>query len=76
MTGRVGDSEEGRPLTQPKITKDALRAMAAASGLELSDEQLDELLPQVLRSVDGLDDLDVLDLQDVEPAVLFKTDQE
>ena len=63
-------------MTEPKITRDALRAMAAASGLELTDQQLDELLPQVQRSVEGLDGLEVLDLQDVEPAVLFKADPE
>lgn len=50
--------------------------MAAASGLQLSDEQVTELLPQVQQSVDGLDGLEVLDLQGVEPAVLFKADQE
>ena len=48
--------------------------MAAASGLELSEQQLDELLPQVQRSVEGLEGLEALDLQDVEPAVTFKID--
>ena len=50
--------------------------MAAASGLELTDQQLDELLPQVQRSVEGIKGLEALDLQDVEPAVSFKIDAE
>ena len=63
-------------MAQSKVTKETIRAMAAASGLQLSDEQMTELLPQVQQSVDGLDGLEVLDLQDVEPALLFKADQE
>ena len=58
------------------ITVETLRAMASASGLELTDEQLDDLLPQVQRSVDELERLDILDLQDVEPAVHFRADRE
>ncbi len=58
------------------ITVETLRAMASASGLELTDEQLDDLLPQVQRSVDELEQLDILDLQDVEPAVHFRADSE
>lgn len=58
------------------ITAETLRAMASASGLELTDEQLDDLLPQVQRSVDELERLDILDLQDVEPAVQFRADRE
>ena len=58
------------------ITVETLRAMASASGLELTDEQLNDLLPQVQRSVDELERLDILDLQDVEPAVHFRADRE
>lgn len=61
-------------MTEPKITRDALRSMAAASGLEFTDRQLDELLPQVQRSVEGIEGLEALELQDVEPAVSFKID--
>ena len=50
--------------------------MASASGLDLTDDQLDDLLPQVQRSVDELERLDILDLQDVEPAVHFRADSE
>jgi hypothetical protein len=50
--------------------------MAAASGLEFTDQQLDELLPQVQRSAEGIEGLEALELQDVEPAVSFKIDAE
>ena len=50
--------------------------MASASGLELADEQLADLLPQIQRSVDELERLDILDIQDVEPAVHFRADRE
>ena len=58
------------------ITIETLRAMASASGLELADEQLADLLPQIQRSVDELERLDILDIQDVEPAVHFRADRE
>ena len=63
-------------MTKRVITVETLRAMASASGLDLTDDQLDDLLPQVQRSVDELERLDILDLQDVEPAVLFRADSE
>ena len=63
-------------MTEPKITRDTLQAMAAASGLEFTDQQLDELLPQVQRSAEGIEGLEARELQDVEPAVSFKIDAE
>ena len=50
--------------------------MASASGLDLTDDQLDDLLTQVQRSVDELERLDILELQDVEPAIQFRADLE
>ena len=63
-------------MTKRVITVETLRAMASASGLDLTDDQLDDLLPQVQRSVDELERLDILELQDVEPAVQFRADLE
>ena len=60
------------PMAKREVTREALKAMASLSGLELSDERVDELLPQVQRAVDGLAGLDVLDLESVEPAVVFR----
>ena len=63
-------------MTKRVITVETLRAMASASGLDLTDDQLDDLLPQVQRSVDELERLDILELQDVEPAVQFRANSE
>ena len=63
-------------MTKRVITVETLRAMASASGLDLTDDQLDDLLPQVQRAVDELERLDILELQDVEPAVQFRADLE
>ena len=41
------------------------------SGLDLSDDELDALVPQVQRAAEGLAGLDALDLDDVEPAIVF-----
>ena len=59
-------------MERSRISKDALRAMASLSGLELSDERLEELLPVVQRSADMAARLDELDLEGVEPAIIFK----
>jgi len=63
-------------MAKPQVTKEALRALANLSGLELSEGQLEGLLPQVQRVVEGLEGLDVLNLEDIEPAVVFKPETE
>lgn len=55
----------------PRISRETLRALADMAGVRISDERLDELLPQVQRTLDSMAELDALDLQDVEPAVVF-----
>ena len=59
-------------MPKPQVTKETLRAMAELSGLELSDEELEELLPQVQRTVEGMEGLNILNLENVEPAVVFR----
>lgn len=59
-----------------RVTKDTLKALAAMLGLDLSDDTLDELLPQVQRTTESMSELDDLDLESVEPAVTFKADRE
>ncbi len=55
-----------------EITLDSLRAMARLAGLEISDERLEGLLPQIQRSAASMNALDeLLDLDGVEPAVTF-----
>ena len=60
-------------MANPRVTKETLKAMAQLSGLELSDEALEELLPQIRQTVESLAGLD---LQSVEPAIVFKPDLE
>ena len=60
-------------MAKPRVTKETLKAMAQLSGLELSDEALEELLPQIRQTVESLAGLD---LQSVEPAIVFKPDLE
>ena len=46
--------------------------MAALAGLELSDERLEELLPQARKAAEDAASLDGLDLEAIEPAVVFR----
>jgi Asp-tRNA(Asn)/Glu-tRNA(Gln) amidotransferase C subunit len=63
-------------MAEQRVSKDAFRAMAGLSGLELTDDELEELLPQVQRTFEGMVGLDVLNLGDVEPAISFKAEEE
>ena len=48
--------------------------MADMLGLDLSQTRLEELLPQVEGTARGLAELDGLDLESVEPAIVFRPD--
>ena len=63
-------------MAKPKVSRESLKAMADLSGLELDDERLEELLPQVRRIVEAMDGLDPMNLEGIEPAVVFKADME
>ena len=59
-------------MTDTEITLESLRAMARLAGLEISDERLAILLPQIQRTAASMNALDeVLDLEGVEPALTF-----
>ena len=62
-------------MAKPQVTMEALRAMASMSGLELSEERLEELLPQVQRVVEAMGELDALNLENIEPAVVFDPEE-
>ncbi len=63
-------------LPDTDITLDSLRAMARLAGLDIGDERLEVLLPQIQRSAASMDELDeALDLEGVEPAVTFGSGQ-
>ena len=53
------------------ITKDALRALAQAQGLTLSEADLDGLLPLVQATRTLLDEMAAAPLDDVEPTALY-----
>ncbi len=63
-------------MTNPQISKEALKEMASISGLNFSDDTLEELLPQIQQAAEALSGLDVLNLDEVEPAITFKTEGE
>jgi hypothetical protein len=54
------------------MTKDALRALAQAQGLTLSDADLEGLLPLVQATRAMLDELNAAPLADVEPTSQFR----
>ena len=56
----------------PQVSKETLKAMATLAGLELSDERLEELLPQARKAAEDAASLDGLDLEGIEPAVVFR----
>jgi Asp-tRNA(Asn)/Glu-tRNA(Gln) amidotransferase C subunit len=54
------------------LTIDALRALARAEGLELSEAELAGLLPSVQAGRQMLSALDAVPLGDVEPTVQYR----
>ena len=58
-------------MPRPQITEESIKAMAAMVGLELSEERVKELLPQVQRAAELAAENETLDLTDVEPAFRF-----
>ena len=59
-----------------EITADSLKAMAAINGIELTDSELEELLPQTVGLVGGLDNLVKEGLTNAEPAIVFTPESE
>ena len=57
-----------------EVTLESVQALARLIGLELPDEKVNELLPQLKRGSDGVAGLDELKLDGVEPAVTFRAD--
>jgi len=65
-----------RPMPSPEapspLTRDALRILARAQGLALSEADLDAVLPLVQATRALLDDLAGAPLADVEPTSLYQ----
>jgi len=58
-----------------QVTKEAMRALARLSGLDLSDERLEALLPQMQATLEAVSGLNALDMEGIEPAVTFEPDR-
>ena len=54
------------------LTRDALAALMAASGLPLSADEIDALLRPTATIYAAVDDLDGLDLGEIESAAVFQ----
>jgi Asp-tRNA(Asn)/Glu-tRNA(Gln) amidotransferase C subunit len=62
--------EAGR-VAEHDITRDGLRALASMAGLELTEDRIEALLPEMRKAAESRAQLDRLDLSNVEPAVVF-----
>lgn len=58
------------------INADSIKAMAALNGIELTDTEAKELLPQTVGLADGLDDLVNHGMTMAEPAIVFTPESE
>ena len=58
-------------MAEPLMSKEALSALAQSTGLNISDDVLDELLPRLRRFAEAAAELDALDREGVEPAIVF-----
>lgn len=66
-------------MTQPKspeVSKETLKAIARLSGIELTDQRLEEIAPQIQQTLDSLARLNELNLGDAEPANIFRAKRE
>ena len=58
------------------ITEDTIKALAAASGIDLTDSEVRELLPQTIGLFSGLDKLVDEGLTNSEPSIVFTPESE
>ena len=63
-------------MAESSVTKEALKALAELTGLDIDDRTLDEILPQVQRSAGAIAGLDALDLEHSEPGYFVMWDSE
>ena len=62
---------EADAVAEPEITRDGLRALASMAGMELTEDRIEALLPEVRKAAESRAQLDRLNLENVEPAVVF-----
>lgn len=61
-------------MTTPDVSRETVQALAVLAGLSLDDSELDALLPLVEQNVETMAALDAIDLKDVEPAIIFRSE--
>ena len=61
-------------MTTPDVSRETVQALAALAGLSLDDSELDALLPQIEQNVETMAALDAIELTDVEPAIIFRSE--
>ena len=59
-----------------RLTKESLKSLAGLAGLELSEKHIDHLLPQMQASIEAQERLRSLDLEGIEPDLIFSPSQE
>ena len=62
---------EADAVAEPEITRDGLRALASMAGMELTEDRIEALLPEVRKAAESRAQLDRLNLENGEPAVVF-----
>ena len=55
------------------MTKENLKQLADVIGVAFLEGEFDKIAPQILESLEALDKISLAGLQDVEPAITFKT---
>ena len=63
-------------MPEPKLTKKSLKVLADLAGLQLSEERLELLLPQMQTAMEARAKLRSLDLEGIEPDVVFSPERE
>lgn len=63
-------------MSKPVVSVETLQAMADLLGLNVNRDKLEDLLPQVKGNAQAMAALDGLDLSEVEPAIVFRPEQE
>lgn len=63
-------------MTSSLVSKESIRALANLVGLNISDDRIEELLPHMQRLSESKNQLDGLDLEGVEPALVFSPEKE
>ena len=63
-------------MATPDVSKESLRGLATLLGVQISDEKLDELLPQIRQATASMSELDELVSGGAEPAIIFTLKQE